>query len=162
MNIHLSRPIVGQNLKNVSHEYDGIVATAAHATAPFRLWFVVCSHLLPAWTQADLCFLSVFLDKIYGVRSSKFNWALCAQLQAKFIDPVFAKTSPKRSFTVTENKRCGLDFAKTGSKIRAYWAPPSPHSVSFFLIYSSYTRAFGQPKKTTSPSSNHVSNLKWQ
>ncbi len=71
-----------------------------------------------------------FLGKIYGVRSSKFNWALCAQLQAKFIDPVFAKTSPKRSFTVTENKRCGLDFAKTGSKIRAYSAPPPPHILS--------------------------------
>jgi hypothetical protein len=33
----------------------------------------------------------------------------------KFIDPVFVKTSPKRSFLVIENERFGLVFAKTGS-----------------------------------------------
>ncbi len=33
----------------------------------------------------------------------------------EFIDQVFAKTSPKRSFLMTENARFGLDFAKTGS-----------------------------------------------
>jgi hypothetical protein len=30
-------------------------------------------------------------------------------------DPVFAKTSPKRSFCMTENERIGLVFVKTGS-----------------------------------------------
>jgi hypothetical protein len=35
----------------------------------------------------------------------------------EFIDPVFAKTSPKRSFLVKENERFGLVFAKTGSII---------------------------------------------
>jgi hypothetical protein len=33
----------------------------------------------------------------------------------EFIDPIFAKTSPKRSFPMTENERFGLVFAKTGS-----------------------------------------------
>jgi hypothetical protein len=33
----------------------------------------------------------------------------------EFIDPVFAKTSPKCSFSVIENERFGLVFAKTGS-----------------------------------------------
>ncbi len=33
----------------------------------------------------------------------------------QLIDPVFAKTSPKRSFCMTENERFGLVFAKTGS-----------------------------------------------
>ena len=33
----------------------------------------------------------------------------------EFIDPVFAKTSPKRSFSVIENERFGMVFAKTGS-----------------------------------------------
>jgi len=33
----------------------------------------------------------------------------------EFIDPVFAKTSPKRSFSMTEYERFGLVFAKTGS-----------------------------------------------
>jgi hypothetical protein len=33
----------------------------------------------------------------------------------EFIDPVFAKTSPKRSFCMTENERIGLVFVKTGS-----------------------------------------------
>jgi hypothetical protein len=31
----------------------------------------------------------------------------------EFIDPVFAKTSPKRSFSVTEKERFDLVFAKT-------------------------------------------------
>ncbi len=35
----------------------------------------------------------------------------------EFIDPVFAKTSPKRSFSVIQNERFGLVFAKTGSII---------------------------------------------
>ncbi len=33
----------------------------------------------------------------------------------EFIDQVFAKTSPKRSFSITENDRFGLVFVKTGS-----------------------------------------------
>jgi hypothetical protein len=33
----------------------------------------------------------------------------------EFIDPVFVKTSPKRSFSITENERFGLVFVKTGS-----------------------------------------------
>ncbi len=33
----------------------------------------------------------------------------------EFIDPVFAKTSRKRSFSMTENARFGLVFAKTRS-----------------------------------------------
>ncbi len=36
-------------------------------------------------------------------------------LVPEFIDPVFVKTSPKRSFLVRENERFGLFFAKTGS-----------------------------------------------
>ncbi len=34
----------------------------------------------------------------------------------EFIDPVFAKTTPKRSFSVIENERFGLVFAKTGAR----------------------------------------------
>jgi hypothetical protein len=33
----------------------------------------------------------------------------------EFIDPVFVKTSPKRSFLVIENTRFGLVLPKTGS-----------------------------------------------
>jgi hypothetical protein len=36
-------------------------------------------------------------------------------LVPEIIDPVFAKTSPKCSFCMTENERFGLVFAKTGS-----------------------------------------------
>jgi hypothetical protein len=35
----------------------------------------------------------------------------------EFIDPVFTKTSPKRSFSVIQNERFGLVFAKTVSII---------------------------------------------
>jgi hypothetical protein len=34
---------------------------------------------------------------------------------ARILDPVFAKSSPKRLFSVTVNERFGLAFAKTGS-----------------------------------------------
>jgi hypothetical protein len=37
----------------------------------------------------------------------------------EFTDPVFAKTSPKRSFLMTENGRFGLVFVKSGCVIRA-------------------------------------------
>jgi hypothetical protein len=33
----------------------------------------------------------------------------------EIIDPVFAKTRPKRSFCITKNERFGLVFVKTGS-----------------------------------------------
>jgi hypothetical protein len=33
----------------------------------------------------------------------------------EFIDPVFAKTNPTRSFSMIENEHLGLVFAKTGS-----------------------------------------------
>ncbi len=33
----------------------------------------------------------------------------------EFSDPVFAKTSPKRSFLMTDNERFGPVLAKTGS-----------------------------------------------
>ncbi len=33
----------------------------------------------------------------------------------EFIDPVFAKTSRKRAFSMTKNERFGLVFTKTGS-----------------------------------------------
>ncbi len=35
-------------------------------------------------------------------------------VRARKKDPVFAKTSPKRSFSMSENERFGLVFAKTG------------------------------------------------
>jgi hypothetical protein len=34
-------------------------------------------------------------------------------MQPEIIDPVFAKTSPKRSFSITEYERFGLGFTKT-------------------------------------------------
>ncbi len=39
------------------------------------------------------------------------------RLVSEFIDPVFVKTSPKRSFSVIQNERFGLVFVKTGSII---------------------------------------------
>ncbi len=39
----------------------------------------------------------------------------CNSPLPKFIDPVFAITSPKRSFSITENERFVLIFAKTVS-----------------------------------------------
>ncbi len=53
------------------------------------------------------------------MKSSLFLKRCFSQTQAavpKIMDPVFAKTSPKRSFCMTENERFGLVFGKTGSK----------------------------------------------
>ncbi len=55
----------------------------------------------------------------------------------EFIDPRFRENKPKRAYSVIENERFGLVFAKTGSIIsdtvdvltRAYpVVPPSAHS----------------------------------
>jgi hypothetical protein len=44
----------------------------------------------------------------------------------EFIDPVFTKTSPKRSFSISENERFGLVFVKIGSIISGTGVlPPS-------------------------------------
>jgi hypothetical protein len=48
----------------------------------------------------------------------------------KIIDPVFAKTSPNRSFCMTENERFGLVFVKTGSiNSGTEGEPPNPVSA---------------------------------
>jgi hypothetical protein len=50
---------------------------------------------------------------MYVTRISKlllFFWPV-----PEIIDPVFAKTSPKHLFPMTETERIGLDFANTGS-----------------------------------------------
>jgi hypothetical protein len=57
-----------------------------------------------------------------GGRKSYARLAVFINYRAKssvpeFIDPVFTKTSPKRSFSVIQNERFGLVFAKTGSII---------------------------------------------
>ncbi len=41
----------------------------------------------------------------------------------EFIDPVFSKTSSKRSFSVIENERVVLVFAKTGFYKFGHWIP---------------------------------------
>jgi hypothetical protein len=48
----------------------------------------------------------------------------------EFIDPVFAKTSSKRSFSIIENERFGLVVAQTGSI-------NSGHSLGYFMKHSS-------------------------
>jgi hypothetical protein len=62
---------------------------------------------------------------------------------ARIYDPVFAKTSPRRSFSVIENERFGLVFAKTGSinsgtseyllQNLGYWSRAVPFFSLFFL-----------------------------
>jgi hypothetical protein len=46
-----------------------------------------------------------------------FDWPV-----PEFIDPVFAKTSPKRSFSMTEYERFGLVFTKTRVYKFGHWA----------------------------------------
>jgi hypothetical protein len=65
----------------------------------------------------------------------------------EIIDPVFAKTSPKRSFCMSENERFGLVFVKTGSInsgtdvysviFRLFRTPASVRKMSLFSCISS-------------------------
>ncbi len=43
-----------------------------------------------------------------------------ARTVPEFIDPVFAKTSPKRAFSMTKNERFGLVFTKTILNINVF------------------------------------------
>ncbi len=45
------------------------------------------------------------------------SWGVTCSMTTvpEIIGPVFAKTSPKRSFSMTKNERFGLVFLKTGS-----------------------------------------------
>jgi hypothetical protein len=54
----------------------------------------------------------------------------------EFIDLILAKTSPKRSFSMTENERFGLVFAKTGSIISGRSVP----RIFFFNIHFLYSK----------------------
>ncbi len=54
----------------------------------------------------------------------------------EFLDPVFAKTSPKRAFLVIENERFGHVFARTGF-INSGTAESLLCSVVFTRIYTS-------------------------
>jgi hypothetical protein len=61
----------------------------------------------------------VFSPFYRSFRESPQNLRVAASLPAtpvpEFIDSVFVKTSPNRSFSVSENERFGLVFAKSGS-----------------------------------------------
>ncbi len=62
--------------------------------------------------------LSQDQQKTFRLRLITFKVTLTGLLKSpvpEFIDPVFAKTSLRRSFSVIENERFGLVFAKTGS-----------------------------------------------
>ena len=59
----------------------------------------------------------------------------------EIIDPIFAKTRPKRSFSMTENELFGFVFANTGSINSGtgyfYILPPrsSTSTVDFSILY---------------------------
>ncbi len=67
----------------------------------------------------------------------------------EFIDPVFVKISPKRSFSITENEHFGLVFTKTESInsgtcnwLRECWWPFRVNNQSLLVNYSSVLKAF--------------------
>ncbi len=71
----------------------------------------------------------------------------------EFIDPVFTKTSPKRSFSVIQNERFGLVFAGTGSiisgtgEVHFYYY----NNCSFLSKYLNYISWPGSIKGTVRP-----------
>ncbi len=59
----------------------------------------------------------------------------------EFIDPVFAITSPKRSFSMTENERFGSVFVKTGT-INSGTGSPVPEIIDPVFAKTSPKRSF--------------------
>ncbi len=91
-----------------------------------------CCDILPFWNPQGQLWGENTLGNLRDLRLSLGYWqnrlkkGKCSTLGyprvlgrntsvPKIIDPVFAKTSPKRSFCMTENERFGLVFVKTGS-----------------------------------------------
>ncbi len=58
-----------------------------------------CTHKVPKWGKVNSVLCSSALQYFTSV--------------SEIIDPVFAKTCPKCSFSITEYERCGLVFMKT-------------------------------------------------
>ncbi len=85
------------------------------------------------WHCKTICFYSILTHRGERIRERKgrclFRLCLLAgggeescrfyvySPEPEFIYPVFTKTSPIRSFSVIQNERFGLVFAKTGSII---------------------------------------------
>ncbi len=94
-------------------------------------------------------FLSLFLR--YVQRKYKLLCLLCSLVNflpvPEFIDPVFTKTSPKRSFSLNRNRAFWLVFAKTGSIISG--TGPS-HSQSTYILYT-YSTTVSVPSSELGP-----------
>ncbi len=84
----------------------------------------------PCWWIFDICFRPIahtieknwiqLHEKLtYKYRKSEVNERMCwvSFPVPEFIDPVFTKTSPKRSFSLNRKRAFWLVFAKTGSII---------------------------------------------
>ncbi len=98
--------------------------TLISANSSFRIFF---SFLLTDW----LWVINGTKLIILWMRSSRVVRASGCQCQSRnspvpeFIDPVFTKTSPKRSFSLIRKRAFWLVFAKTGSIISGTGCDPS-------------------------------------
>jgi hypothetical protein len=76
-------------------------------------------------------------EELMHTNCSPFRWLLshwCGHCANLYVDPVFAKKkSPKRSFSVIENKRFGLVFAKTGPISSGTERKWTTFSIGFYL-----------------------------
>ncbi len=60
---------------------------------------------------------TVSREGIFRVQKLNQNFTFCTSSVPEFIDPVFKKTSPKRSFSLNRKRAFWLVFVKTGSII---------------------------------------------
>ncbi len=63
---------------------------------------------------------AICIDMFWAVQYAHTK-PVCLLSLPEIIDPVFAKTSPKRSFSMTENERFGLVFTKTQVYKFGHW-----------------------------------------
>ncbi len=104
------------------------------------------------------------------------NVELCCSIAVpEFIDPAFAKTTPKRSFSVIHNERFGLVFAKTGSIISGTgWKNThtgSQTSAIVFILHQTgiswreikkFDGFFYSVAKDTQPHSKYAAKGQWE
>ncbi len=110
----LRRPVLHPDVsKHWSWATPWRIYTTEACSAPGSVWSI------GAWAAPRTC---PHDTEVFAAPRS--DYALGLSPVPEIIDPVFAKTSPKRSFSMTEYERFGLVFTKTRVYKFGHWTAP--------------------------------------
>ncbi len=142
-----------RSVKNYCHSGPTLVLQGSSSTVAFYHLGSYPFHIIPftirnlglGITVPHQC-VPLFLDPEFIFQHTNS----CRKSVLEFIEPVFAKTSSRRSFLVIDNERFGLVFAKTGSinsgtvfswksdRLKQYSAKRKPIVRAMYLTCHSY------------------------